>query len=312
MEATANNRPYDVLATGPYFVDMIFNGLPEFPQLGKDIFSSTFDLVPGGMFYTVLALHRLGVRTGWTCNLGTDLFSRAILEAAEAEGIDNRLFHHHERPVRRLAASFSFKHDRGFVSYLDQDVEELISLAELERVRPRCLMLAGLDYVFQVPQTSRLPNRAEFVVYQDCQHTDLTLESSELTAALRHVDIFAPNEVEAMQLTGADTVEEALERLAAVVPLVVVKCGAKGALARRADAVYRAPAIDVNVQDTTGAGDCFNAGFVFGYLRGEPLENCLRLGNIVGGLSTTAPGSSGVPDRARTLEMLEHYPAHCR
>ena len=113
-------KQFDVLLTGAYFCDMVFNGLPEMPQLGRDVFSSSFDMVAGGVFYTAQALQRLGVRAGWLCDVGNDLFSRFIIESAEAEGIDTSLFRHHERPLRRIAAAFSFAHDRGFVSYMDE------------------------------------------------------------------------------------------------------------------------------------------------------------------------------------------------
>ena len=63
------------------------------------------------------------------------------------------------------------------------------------------------------------------------------------------------------------------------------------------------PALPVEVLDTTGAGDCFNAGFMFSQLRGDPLELSLRYGVICGSLSTTGHGASATP----TLAQVESY-----
>jgi len=62
------------------------------------------------------------------------------------------------------------------------------------------------------------------------------------------------------------------------------------------------PAFAVKVVDTTGAGDCFNAGFLYGYVKGLPLDACLRYGNICGGLSTTRRGCQAAPT-AREIEQ---------
>ncbi|HIQ05514.1 MAG TPA: hypothetical protein EYH31_07425 [Anaerolineae bacterium] len=105
-------------------------------------------------------------------------------------------------------------------------------------------------------------------------------------------DIFLPNEIEALLLTHSRTLEEALPELTQLGPLVVVKRGAKGAIAVNEHGIVEMPAISVQPVDTTGAGDCFNAGFLYGWLQRWPLSQCLRAGNICGGLSTTSPGGS--------------------
>ncbi len=64
------------------------------------------------------------------------------------------------------------------------------------------------------------------------------------------------------------------------------------------------PAIQVTPVDTTGAGDCFNAGFIKAWLDGKPLAECLRWGNVVGGLSTTAHGGTG---RLVTAAQVEEW-----
>lgn len=295
---------YDVIIPGDYYCDLIFTGLPELPRLGTDVYATGFELVPGGAFYPVLALHRLGLKVGWVADLGTDLFSRFVLERAEAEGLDTTLFRLHQRPMRRVASSFSFRNERAIVSYVDNR-DETIPVDLVERLCPRVLLIPGLAFWPSLLAVNALPNRSQFLVYQECQHTDLTLATPGLAEALAIVDIFAPNAAEAMQITGTTTLEDALAALAQIAPTTVVKLGPTGAMARRGDDMAQAPVLPVDVADTTGAGDCFNAGFIYGLLRGMSLEDCLRCGNIVGGLSTTAPGAERVPDEAGLARLLK-------
>lgn len=117
----------------------------------------------------------------------------------------------------------------------------------------------------------------------DCQSNEATLQDAGVVEAIRSVDVFAPNATEAQRLTGEGSVEEALACLAELAPLVLIKLGKDGVIARQGKQVVRSPAIKVEVVDTTGAGDCFNAGFLYGHLNGKPLEACLRYGNLCGG-----------------------------
>ncbi len=287
---------YDVLLSGAYFCDLIFNGLPELPQLGRDIFSSAFEMKPGGAFYTALTLQRLGVSGGWLCDVGDDFFSRFIIEEAEAEGIDTSFFIRHDRPARRVAAAFSYAHERGFISYSDDEMPDELPWAALAQYQPRCLLLSHLGYWSELHMLTALPQRDRLLVYLDCQDTTLSLDDTPgLAEALGHADVFAPNEAEALRLTGTATAEAALERLAEHVPTAVIKLGHRGAIAQRGRERVAAPPIAVSPVDTTGAGDCFNAGFVYGLLQDVSLVDCLRYGNIVGGISTTQPGGSAIP-----------------
>jgi sugar/nucleoside kinase (ribokinase family) len=119
-------------------------------------------------------------------------------------------------------------------------------------------------------------------------------------AILRAADICFPNLQEAQRLTGsADPVMAARElwRRAAAgrgtgrpPPIVVVKLGAEGALAARADELVRVAAPRVPVVDTTGAGDSFDAGFIAAHVSGWPLDEALTLAVTCGSATVQAAG----------------------
>src|SRR5215217_2964530 len=134
----AMTHDYDVLLLGDYFCDLIFTGLPEMPRLGAEVYGSAFDMVPGAAYTTAVALRRLDLRVGWSCDFGDDFFSQFVLDAARREGLDSSLFHLHSGPVRRVTAAMSFPHERAFVSFADQ-LESSSPIPAIERHRPHAV-----------------------------------------------------------------------------------------------------------------------------------------------------------------------------
>jgi sugar/nucleoside kinase (ribokinase family) len=303
---------FDVLLPGPYFCDLIFSGLEELPMGGREIFSRAFDLLPGACFHPVNALTRLGLRVGWACDFGTDEVSRLILDEVRHRGIDDTLIRVVDQPLCNVSASLSLAADRAFVTYLDEPPPR--SYASLiERCRPRCLMLPGLYLAHRSwwlreqhgdPDLVQAARDIGATVFMDCQHVEVTLADPGVRDVIASVDVFCPNAGEALHLTGADVLEDAVRELAALAPLVVVKLGADGALAARGDERISSAAITVEAVDTTGAGDCFDAGFIYGSLEGEPVEQCLQYANLAGGLAVSAAGSEAAPIASELHELL--------
>ncbi|MCJ7532966.1 MAG: carbohydrate kinase family protein, partial [Anaerolineales bacterium] len=81
-------KRYDIIVAGDYFVDLVFTGLPKLPELGEEVFGTGFEMLPGGSYNTVVAMHRLGLKVGWAADFGNDRFSRFVLDYAENEKLD--------------------------------------------------------------------------------------------------------------------------------------------------------------------------------------------------------------------------------
>jgi sugar/nucleoside kinase (ribokinase family) len=112
--------------------------------------------------------------------------------------------------------------------------------------------------------------------------------------------------MEAMRLARISDLDEAIARLRVRAPMVVVKRADQGAVAASAGGVIAAPALPTRVVDTTGAGDSFGAGFLSGFLAGDPIERCLALGNACGALSLRATGGTeGQATMEEALAALE-------
>jgi sugar/nucleoside kinase (ribokinase family) len=139
--------------------------------------------------------------------------------------------------------------------------------------------------------------------------SDEEQHDADLLEVWPHLDLFLPNESEAVQLSGRPSVEAALTSLGARIFTVVVKLGPNGSMARRRGQVVRSAGFQVEAVDTTGAGDSFNGGFLHGYLAGLHLEDCLDLGNACGALSTRGVGGTTThAGLAEAQEFLRRTP----
>lgn len=132
----------------------------------------------------------------------------------------------------------------------------------------------------------------------------------DLLETLRYVDVFLPNEREIMKITRTDHPQAGLVKLSSLVPIVVVKLGSRGAVARRGKTEITAPPVPVEVVDPVGAGDSFDAGFIHQYVKGADLAACLRYGNLAGACSTTMPGGTeAFRDRSHFQKFFNEHAA---
>jgi sugar/nucleoside kinase (ribokinase family) len=288
---------YDVIVVGSYTVDLIFSGLAELPELGKDVLSTAFQMTPGEASISAISMHRLGIKVGWAADFGNDDFSRFALKFVREEGLDESLFVHHNRPLRRITAAASYPSDRAFITYYDPDPQIPAAMSALMKSTARVLFVPGLYSGSLLGPATKLIRSKKMTLAMDGNSSvgDMIGDSKESRAirrSIKIVDIFLPNAREARRLTGEQELPLAIQFLGELCPLVVVKDGANGSWAYADQRIVHIPAISVDPIDTTGAGDNFNAGFLCAWLDGQSIDNCLKWGNIVGGLSTTVLGGT--------------------
>jgi len=293
-ETSAGNRgnTYDVLLQGSPFCDLTFSfpDLESLPGLGQEVFAHDFAINPGGVFNVSSSLSRLGLRVGLRAQLGNDIFSRYIAGQMEEYGLSLDLTCWIDQPLPVVTAGISLPQDRLFISYAPprdgRPAPPRITVQDLDRYRPRALFTYG-EVGIEVCREAR---RRGILVYVDAHWNPEHLRSSFLREILHEVDIFSPNLPEALEITGTGDVNEALEMLAEWCRCVVIKRGAEGCMASRGGERYCISAIPVEAVETTGAGDNFNAGLIYGMLEGFSFETCLQCANIAGGLSTAVLG----------------------
>ena len=112
---------------------------------------------------------------------------------------------------------------------------------------------------------------------------------------LPYIDVFLPNEAEALSISGESDIMTAGKKLLEICPIVVIKWGEKGAIVFTKDMtivkqVSESLKESINIVDTTGAGDNFDAGFIRNWLLNKPINECLELAIECGTYSLSALG----------------------
>ena len=304
------NAPFDVLVAGEINPDLIVSGdvEPAFGQVEKLLEGAALTIGSSSAIFACGAA-RLGLKVTFVGRCGDDLFGRFMLEEMQRAGVDV----HHVIIVPGGSTGLSVildRHiDRAILTYpgLIPSLKAAdISDAVLQQARHLHVASYFLQTALQ-PDLPSLFSRAQALGLSTSLDTnyDPTERWTGVSDLFAVTNVLLPNEVEVCSLTGSAAVEEAVRKLSGRVETLVVKRGTKGALAARAGQVVEVNALPVQVKDTVGAGDSFDAGFIYGYLQGWSLEKSVHLAAVCGALSTRAAGGTdGQPTLPEAMERM--------
>jgi len=304
-------KTLDVLVAGDLYEDLIMSGFDFWPQLGRESFAKNFQReIGGGTAITASGLAKLGSKTGIYGLVGAE-DGRGLLGRLQHSRVDTNPVEFDEQEPTGFTVVATTSEDRAFLSYLGANrrlIPRLLELADdrrLEHVRHVHLACA--------PPPDVLGRLIDGIHSNQCTcsidvgwHEDW-LSNQTVLAVLKKVDLFFPNEVEARQMTGEEDPVQAIRCMQnAGLRRVAVKMGPRGAALLWDGEILRVGALPVEAIDTTGAGDCFDAGFLYAWLHNMPPDRCLRAGNICGGFSTRAFGGiAGFPDLEELICELD-------
>lgn len=303
-------RPPLVIVSGAIYCDLIFSNLQALPAPGEEVRTDLFSLaVGGGAFITAAGLARLGVRPAVRAYVGRGPLGQFHLDALRRAGVDTSQVVRHPRLGPGLSVAFSTAHDRGFITYpgCAGDAGTLFRSRRWKwrwnaARRVRHVHFAGIPRPFgeRAALLDRL-RREGISTSLDIGWNPSVYTGGSFHRVVGRVTIFMPSWRDAQRLTGRDTPEEALRDLADLVPVPVIKLGPDGAVGLDDGRPVRVRPPAVRVVETTGAGDAFNAGFLWAWLRDEPVRRCLLAGNVCGAYSTRAPGGTAALPTLREL-----------
>jgi sugar/nucleoside kinase (ribokinase family) len=291
-------RDLDLLVVGDCNPDLVLAGRDLRPRFGQgETWVEQAELVVGGTSsITACGAARLGLRTAMAGVVGDDLFGRFMLDQLRARGVDTSPVVVDVKQPTGLSAVLTEPGDRatmtfqGTIGALGPDMVSDELLARARHVHTGGWFLQGAAPV--LADILRRARRAGATTSLDPGADPDGGWDGGLMELLPELDQVLPNDAEALAMTGAADVESAARKLAALGPDVAVKCGERGVLAAVDGELTWAPALQVAVVDTIGAGDSTDAGWLAGRLLGWPAERAARLAAVCGSLSTRARGGT--------------------
>jgi sugar/nucleoside kinase (ribokinase family) len=306
----STGKTCDVAVFGDLFVDLVMAGFSQLPKLGEEAHASSFRReAGGGAAITSCGLASLGARTRVIGMVGaTDL--AWFRQKFESKGVDTRALVAHRTEPTAITVAVSTSSDRVFYTYAGANA----SLPQLLTAADSRQAMASARHVHfaHLMDPSCLEELGQWLRAQGCTiSVDVGWHESWLAdpasiKALRGVDWFFPNQTEAARMTGESDPCRVLKRFRNLgLTGVVLKLGAAGCASLAENELVREPAVPVQAIDLTGAGDCFDAGFLFAWLAGKPLRESLRWGSVCGSLSTRRHGGiEAFPTRAEIESAL--------
>ena len=289
---------FDITIAGELNLDIIFYGLRENLPFEQEVLANGLAVTLGSSSaITAHNLSILGTKVGFISRVGTDPLGGVALDRLKEAGVDVSRVTHSSSSDTGLTVLLQHERHRRILTYAGCMAEmklENLDLAYLSSARHFHLSSYFLQrgLMPEVPNLFRKLKAAGLTISMDTNDDPADSWSDGVQEALGLVDVLMPNEREACRLAGVEDVEAAIRRLSERVPMLVVKRGAKGAMAAFEGKSILMPALQVTVVDPVGAGDTFNAGFLHKYVQGADLEECLAYGNLAAACSTTRPGGT--------------------
>jgi sugar/nucleoside kinase (ribokinase family) len=297
-----------VVTVGDVNPDIIFTGLTNMPFAEQDTLATGLQIVLGGQTATISrTLARLGLEVTFVTRVGDDYYGRWAAEQLRVDGVKTSGIT--VDPGLRTGATvvLSTGTERAFVTYMG-------SITEIQRsdITPEILAVADHLHIGSYFLQRRL-HAAAVDLLQEARRLGMTTSvdpgwdnflewDGGILRALPFVDVFLPNLVEAMQITGTGSGDAALAVLGQHGNVVVVKLGGEGCLVGHQDIRLHVPAFEVQVVDVTSAGDVFNAGFLYGFLAGWDLWQAARFANACGAIAVSQVGSNGIVSGVSQVE----------
>ncbi len=280
-----------VLVIGPVFCDLLLDGFREVPSPGEEEYLDQIQMSIGGVAITAQALTQLGMPADLLSSVGDDIFGRHMLEELNSKGVSTSLVEIRKRERSNLSIIFPLGNDRSFLTQLMS--EDCASEQILKETGE--LDLTGFSHIHisyslmkHSPYRELIRNASDLgiTVSTDLGFDEAKTWVDEDFINLEKVDYFFPNDKEAAILTGTSDMEEAINHLRKWVKVPIITRGGKGAvLLNEQNRFCRIPAPDVPVFNTTGAGDSFVAGFLYGIAGGGSLEESVLRGTICGSMT---------------------------
>jgi len=309
-----NSKNIDVIVVGELNVDLILNNIDSFPEMGKEKLAHKMDLVLGSSSAIFASnLSALGAKVSFIGKIGNDIFGNLVKESLKTKNVQIDLLKINDNLKTGATIVLNFDEDRAMVThpgameYLTIDDIKPDELAKAKHLHVSSVFLQpgiknSIVEIFKMAKDMGLTTSLD-PQWDPAEKWDLDLEN-----LLPLVDVFLPNEQELTSLTGEKDLMNTMAGLKKVANTIVVKLGNKGSIMANGNTVSQIPAfVNKKVVDAIGAGDSFDAGFIYMFVQGKELKECQRFGNLMGAVNTTAAGgTAALTNQSEIMETAKN------
>lgn len=312
-------KRYDVITLADMSADLMVWGDDLEPDFGqKEKVLNGYKLEMGGscaIFACQAA--KLGLRTGLIGTVGKDQIGELVVHRLAESGVDVQNVIWRDDITTSLGIAMCKGNTRAIFSVL-----EGLNATEYEQIPREFLESARHLHIGSYFLLSRLrPHMPEIVGAVKAAGGTISLDTNwdpeerwddGLLELLPSIDVFLPNENELRAIMRENDLQKALDKAASIVGVCVVKSGDRGAVCKCGGELLHWDTHDVVIRDSVGAGDSFDAGFLYGWLKGLPLQTCGEIATFCGESNVTAIGGiEGQPwigEVEQYLEMVRAQP----
>ena len=239
----------------------------------------------GSSANTMSGTAKLGVKTGYIGKVGQDLLGEFFADEMRKTHVEPLLFQT-ATPTGCAHAVITPDGERTFATYLGAALELSDKDLTPELFKDWDIFYVEGYLVYNRPLLDKalaLAKAQGMTIAMDLASYNVVEDNREyMNNILKdYIDIVFANQEEARACTGKENPEEALHDLASLCDIAIVKVGAHGSWVQRGAWTVRVEPMPATVVDTTGAGDLWAAGFMAGYVKGESLEKCARMGTLL-------------------------------
>ncbi|HLF34186.1 MAG TPA: adenosine kinase [Cyclobacteriaceae bacterium] len=260
----------------------------------------------GAVANTISGMANLGMLTGYLGKIGNDELGRVFRKDLEEVHTNPHLFYGGS-PTGRAITLVTPDGERTFGTYLGSAVEmtpdeiDRSVFGKYEWLVAEGYLIFNRDLILAALTAAK---EAGLRIAMDMASYNLVENNRDFILALLedYIDVVFANELEAAALTGHKNPEDAVIRLGKICPVAVVKVGAEGSWIIRDKATCKVEAIRANCIDTTGAGDLYAAGFLYGLINGFSPEKSGNIGSLLGGNAVEVIGARLNDERWRKIK----------
>jgi sugar/nucleoside kinase (ribokinase family) len=292
-------KKFDVIVIGELNVDLILNNIAEFPRMNTEILAREMQLLMGSssaIFASNLSI--LGSRVAFLGKIGLDDFGLLITDTLEQSGVSTEFIIRRSGYITGATIVLNYGEERAMLTHpgaMEQLIFEDITTEIIQHCRHIHISSVFLQtgIIKKIPEILRLAKELDISTSLDPQWDPSEKWDLNLKEWLPLIDVFLPNTQEFLALTGQKDVHNAIDSVKDYANTIAVKMGNNGSMGfDKGQILKKKPFLNECVVDTIGAGDSFNAGFIFNYLQKKDLDECLELGNLSGAINTTSAGGT--------------------